>query len=128
MSKEEPTERVWWVACPVLNRFMQAELTSRSAAPGPGAFVYLSIDGRPYTVPAADYERAAEYHRRAHEVQLDDFRRAAHSKTLGTVAFWAVYGWGYYRHGWRRNPLEYEARLAEDAAFSEGLPRPGGKA
>lgn len=119
MTEKTPTVRAWWVACPVLNRFIQAEVVNRSSTPGPDSRVYLNINGKPLDVKAADYERAAEYHARAHEVQLEDFRKAARSRTLGTLTFWAVYAWGYFRHGWQRNPLEWEARLAEDAAFNE---------
>lgn len=103
------SDRKWHVACPFINRFEECRELSRR-----NGFVTVRVDGVTEDIPQAEYNAAFGLHALKHAEQKAKFQAAAAAPWLGEAVFWWTYIRGYFKHGAFRNPLELEARQAEE--------------
>lgn len=99
----------WPVACPFINRFEECRVSERA-----NGLVTIIAEEKRWHVPEFEYDRRAAAHAAKHAEQRAKFQASAPAPWLGWMAWWYAYIRGYFKHGAFRNPLEAEARLAED--------------
>lgn len=105
----------WPVACPLVDRFEECREVERR-----DGLVTIRANGQLWNVPEFEYDRRAALHAKKHAEQRAKFQSAAPAPFLGRSVFWFVYIKGYFKHGAFRNPLEAEARAAENRASRDG--------
>lgn len=103
------SDRKWHVACPYVDKFEECREVEREHG-----LVYVRADGVTHSVAEGVYDAAASSHAAKHAEQRAAFQAAAPAPWLGWAAWWYSYVKGYFKHGAFRNPLEAEARRAED--------------
>lgn len=105
------SDRAWRVACPLVNHFEECRVIARSPVSGR---ITIKVDGELHGADTTEYDRCADLHALKHEEQRAKFKAAAPVPWLGEAMFWYSYVRGYFKFGAFRNPLEAEARRAED--------------